>query len=154
MPRPDRLTKTELAHWNAVRALTDQVRGAVSREVQSDAGLSDPDFEVLSALAEFGGEAVRQQVLTDTAGWQKSRMSHHLNRMADRGLVARTGADGGVWIELTAAGEEALAAAQLVQVRAVRAQLRRLTRDQLATLATIGERLTTPVTPRRGRGAS
>ena len=117
--------------WHTWKQSADRIRHRVARDIAAATGLSDPDYGVLSRLADLGGGQLRQQDLADSMDWDKSRLSHHLTRMQQRGLVERRPADGTVTVHLTGAGRAALAEAVPVHAAAVRRHLlSRLSREQ------------------------
>ncbi len=127
----ERLSPAELEVWHAWKQSADQIRQRVVRDVAAVTGLSDPDYGVLSRLADLGGGQLRQQDLADSMGWDKSRLSHHLTRMQQRGLVERQPSGGAVTVRLTRAGQAVLAEAVPVHAAAVRRHLlSRLTAEQ------------------------
>jgi len=52
---------------------------------RADAGLSLGDFDVLVALSEAPGQRLRAFELAAVLEWEKSRLSHHVRRMEQRG---------------------------------------------------------------------
>ncbi|MGI8448770.1 MAG: MarR family winged helix-turn-helix transcriptional regulator [Streptosporangiaceae bacterium] len=127
----ERLSSAELEVWYAWKQSADQIRRRVVRDVAAVTGLSDPDYGVLSRLADLGGGQLRQQDLADSMGWDKSRLSHYLTRMQQRGLVERQPSDGAVTVRLTPAGRVVLDQAVPVHAAAVRRHLlSRLTAEQ------------------------
>ncbi|WP_093572999.1 MarR family winged helix-turn-helix transcriptional regulator [Amycolatopsis rubida] len=77
-----------------------------------------------SALEDLGG-GLRQSLLAESMGWHRSRMSHQLTRMPERGPLVR-GTDttrSGVLVETTGAGRAAISAARPVHAAAVRRHL-------------------------------
>ena len=57
-------------------------------------------------------------------GWQRARLSRHLDRMADRGLLTRASAPGNRrLVEATEAGRASLARARPAHARAIRTAL-------------------------------
>src|SRR3954462_12095624 len=66
-----------------------QLRARLARQLQREAGLSEADYEVLVQLSEAPGGRQRVFELGQSTQWEKSRLSHHLTRMVQRGLVAR-----------------------------------------------------------------
>ena len=117
------LSAAELEVWHAWKQSADRIRQRVTRDIAAATGLSDPDYGVLSRLAGLSGGQVRQQDLADSMGWDKSRLSHHLTRMRQRGLIGREPGDGAVSVHLTPAGRAALADAVPVHAEAVRRHL-------------------------------
>lgn len=115
------MTADEAERWAAWEA-TAQAVAQVSAEVTASTGLSEPDFVVLTRLHDAGG-TLRQSALAAVSGWHRSRLSHHLGRMADRGLVVRDGVPGGMEVRITTMGRAAVARARPVHADAVRRQL-------------------------------
>lgn len=106
--------------WLRVNALLPAV---LHRELQADAGLSLPDFEVLVQLTDTPEGRVRVTDLARELNWERSRASHHIARMESRGLVERTECrdDGRVaWVVLTKKGRAAIKRAAPGHAAAVR----------------------------------
>ncbi len=82
-------TTDELAAWRAFFETSERVRGAIGSRLQSDSGLSNGDYSVLLSLSEATDNRVRSSELAATIGWERSRLSHHLGRMEQRGLIRR-----------------------------------------------------------------
>ena len=62
----------------------------VTRELVGDSGLSDADYDVLSSAPASGPEQrLRLGTLAGPIRWSHSRLSHHVGRMEQRGLVVR-----------------------------------------------------------------
>lgn len=100
------------ALWRAVSSMRGAVDRALEQRLQRDAGLSLADFEVLRGLAAAEGHRLRAGALADALDWEKSRISHQVRRMADRGLLERASCptDGrGTWVVLADAGRDAFA---------------------------------------------
>jgi DNA-binding MarR family transcriptional regulator len=121
----------------------EDVMGRVGRDIAQVTGLSGPEFGVLSRLAAIGKGEMRQQVLADVMGWEKSRLSHQLTRMQDRGLIERKSVKGqGVLIALTEFGRQKLEEALPVRGESVRHHLlSRLTQDQIDTIVRVSNLL-------------
>lgn len=109
--------------WHAWKQAAETVRARVAEQLDAATGLSDPDFGVLTRLEDLGGGELRQNELGASMGWHRSRLSHQLTRMEQRGLVARSGVPGGVLVSITALGSDRIAAARPVHARAVRTSL-------------------------------
>lgn len=133
------LTDEEMALWIEWKRASENVRAAVAADIQEATGLSDPDFGVLTRVVELGGGQLRQNQLADSMGWHRSRLSHHLSRMEQRGLVQRQDATGGgVDVLVTDAGRAAVIGARPVHAEAVRRHLLEpLAPEQLEALRTI-----------------
>jgi DNA-binding MarR family transcriptional regulator len=59
----------------------------MNRQLQSDSDLSLPDYDVLTALSVADAGRMPITVLAAQIGWERSRVSHHVRRMAARDLV-------------------------------------------------------------------
>lgn len=103
------LSEDELRAWRAYMAMHQTLGRHLHQHLQREFGLSDSDFEILVTLSEADGRRMRAAELGAATQWEKSRLSHHLTRMAARGLVSReTGAGRYPDIVLTDAGLAAL----------------------------------------------
>ncbi|MDA2810513.1 MarR family transcriptional regulator [Nocardiopsis sp. RSe5-2] len=114
-------------------------------QVQAAAGLSGADYVVLVELTDRPEGRVRFQELARAVEWEKSRMSHHIARMAKRGLVVREtcAEDGrGAVIAITPAGREAIERAAPSHVATVRRLfIDLLTPAELVVLTHVSERV-------------
>jgi DNA-binding MarR family transcriptional regulator len=109
--------------WRRWLRLNALLPGALHRELQADAGLSLPDFDVLVQLTDSPQGRVRVSDLARGLHWERSRVSHHVTRMERRGLVAREECrdDGrGAWVVLTEEGRAAIEQAAPAHVATVR----------------------------------
>src|SRR5260370_4131567 len=77
----------ELRVWHAFLLMGEDVLGRVGRDIAQATGLSGAEFGVLSRLAALGKGEMRQQALARVMTWDKSRLSHQLTRMQQRGLI-------------------------------------------------------------------
>jgi DNA-binding MarR family transcriptional regulator len=125
--------------------MSSRVFARLHRALLREAGVSLPDFEILEALAGSPEERLRAYELGAELQWEKSRLSHHLKRMVNRGLVGRSAceSDGrGMWIGVTEAGRAAWEAAVPVYDQTVRALvLGIITDEQAATLGELSEKV-------------
>nr|WP_082944680.1 MarR family winged helix-turn-helix transcriptional regulator [Mycobacterium sp. 852013-50091_SCH5140682] len=83
----------------------------MNRQLQAESGLSLADYDVLVALSGDRDEGMRISDLAAQIGWERSRLSHQLRRMEERGLTERrTGATDGrtTNVVLTANGRRAI----------------------------------------------
>jgi DNA-binding MarR family transcriptional regulator len=78
----------DLAFWRAFLGWSQAVHTTVNRALTETAGLSVPEFEVLTRLWSDDGE-VPQFALTEDLGWSPSRASHLLTRLEARGFIRR-----------------------------------------------------------------
>src|SRR4051794_25860293 len=83
------LTKEELRIWREYIETADALRARLSSRMQRESALSPGDYAVLLALTESGDRRLRSSELASTIGWERSRLSHQLGRMEQRGLIRR-----------------------------------------------------------------
>jgi DNA-binding MarR family transcriptional regulator len=145
MTAPRWLTAEEDRAWRGYRRMRSLLDLQITRDLARDSDLSDADYDVLSNLSEAPGRRARLNELADRMFWSKSRLSHHLTRMQQRGLVARDecvdDARGAV-IVLTPAGLRTIRAAAPHHVESVRRSFIDLLSDeQIAVLGDIAERV-------------
>jgi DNA-binding MarR family transcriptional regulator len=137
------LSPRELRVWHAFLLMGEDVLGRIGRDIAQATGLSGPEFGVLSRLAALGKGEMRQRALARVMNWDKSRLSHQLTRMQQRGLIERRSADGNtVLVVLTKLGREKLEAARPVHAASVRRNLlSRLTAEQVDTIVRVSNLL-------------
>lgn len=137
------LTKTELAAWASYQRMRVQLAGHINRELARKTGLSEADYEILMALTEAPDDTVRALALRCGLEWEKSRLSHQLRRMEERGLVRREECvedNRGAVVRVTEAGRRIAAEARQHYGQAVRRYVTDvLTPEQLAALGDIAE---------------
>lgn len=142
------LDEGEQRIWRAYLQMQGQLAARLNRQLQADCGLSLADYEVLVHLTDTQDGRLRPFELARGLQWEQSRLSHHLNRMQNRGLVTRQECreDGrGAFVVLTAAGRRSIEAAAPGHVDTVRRLFfDGLTRDQVLIL----EQLSTQVLAR------
>jgi DNA-binding MarR family transcriptional regulator len=95
----------------------------MNRQLQSDSDLSLADYHVLNALTDAPDGRLQVSDLAALIGWERSRASHQLRRLCERGLAERvpSGDDGRATDAiLTKAGREAIDAAAPGHVALVR----------------------------------
>ncbi|CRZ16729.1 MarR family transcriptional regulator [Mycolicibacterium neworleansense] len=83
----------------------------MNRQLQADSGLSLADYDVLVALSNARADGMRVSDLAAQIGWERSRLSHQLRRMEERGLTERrsSAADGRTTnVVLTDVGQQAI----------------------------------------------
>ena len=131
MAEPRWLDEREAHLWQAYRDLQRQLRNALDRQLVRDAGLTGADYALLVPLSGAPDGVIRARDLGRLVGWDRSRISHQLRRMEQRGLVTREDCPDdarGSMIRLTDAGRLAIEAAAPNHV----AEVRRLFIDQLS----------------------
>jgi DNA-binding MarR family transcriptional regulator len=117
------LDAAEERTWRALQFMQMRLEFELARRLAAESGLSYSDYAVLVALTDEPEGRQRAFELARTLGWEKSRLSHHVTRMAARGLVRRERCpfDGrGAYVVVTPKGREEIAAAAPGHVRAVR----------------------------------
>jgi DNA-binding MarR family transcriptional regulator len=109
--------------WRAFIDVTRELLGELNRQLSRDADLSDADYALLVPLSEAPEGRIRPRDLGRQVDWDRSRLSHQIRRMQERGLVVREECctDGrGAFIVLTDRGREAIGSAAPDHVRSVR----------------------------------
>lgn len=123
--------------WRNLQMMHMQLTGLLGREL-SDDGLSYPDYLVLAGLSDAPDGRARPGELGRGMGWEKSRLSHHLRRMEQRGLIRREQCptdQRGSLVTFTETGRRAIEAAAPGHVEVVRRHfIDLLTPEQIATL--------------------
>jgi DNA-binding MarR family transcriptional regulator len=129
-------TKEQVRVWRAYIETAEALRALLARRLQDEASLSAGDYEVLLQLSESEAHRLRSSELAARVGWERSRLSHHLGRMEDRGLIRREACpeDGrGAEVVLSDAGAKAFRAGSIPHLVAVRELfLDAFTAEQLA----------------------
>jgi DNA-binding MarR family transcriptional regulator len=82
-------TPEELGTWRNFIETTERLRSLTGSRLQTESALSSADYAVLLTLSEAEGTRVRSSELAARVGWERSRLSHHLGRMEQRGLIRR-----------------------------------------------------------------
>ena len=140
---PRWLSEHEHRAWRSFLACNSGLMAVLERQLQRDSGLSTADYTVLVQLSEAPEQRCRHFELGEAIGWEKSRLSHHLSRMVQRGLVERAACpedNRGGYVVLTAGGAAAITAAAPRHVANVRRYfIDRLSADQLDALIALGD---------------
>ena len=144
------LSKNEASLWGSWKRASELLRARIVEEISAETGLSDPDFGVLTRVVEDGGGAMRQNQLAESMGYHRSRLSHHVTRMEERGLVTRRQSGDGVEVVVTDEGRELVALARPIHAAAVRRYLLDpLTTDEQRALGVVLDKLISPKDPNR-----
>ena len=151
MGAPRWLDEEEARAWRGFLRMHQVLRAVLEGELTRDAGLSLADYEVLVRLSEADGRRLRMSGLADVLHWSRSRLSHQVARMQERGLLRReecpTDARG-AFATLTDAGLAAIQGAAPGHLDGVRRHLiDRLTTEQVRALAEISEAVLRPGDP-------
>ncbi len=114
------LTNGEASTWRLIQRLSDLATGIVEQQIRSAADLSSAEFEVLRCLVEAEDGRLRQAELAGVLGWDKSRLSHQLTRMAHRELIERQKSGRIHGVTITRSGVQKFEMADGAHVAAVR----------------------------------
>jgi len=131
--------------WRALQFMQMRLESALARQLAAESGLSYPDYLVLVALTDHPDGRLRLFELGRVLGWEKSRLSHHVGRMAERGLVKKEKCDPdrrGAFVSITKKGRREIEAAAPGHVRTVRRLfVDQLTPEQLDVIADAAEKV-------------
>ena len=120
------LDEREQSAWRSFLHMHAQLTAQLGRELQDSSSLSISDYSVLVQLSEQPEQRVRILELARGLQWEKSRLSHQLTRMQQRGLLDRSTCKEdrrGAFVVLTEAGRLALEAVAPGHVSSVRRYL-------------------------------
>ena len=139
------LDEHEQHAWRGYLDMHARLTARLHRQLLADSNLSLSDFDVLVQLTDRPRARLRVGELAEALQWEQSRLSHHLARMHQRGLVhrERTPDDARVThITLTEHGRDSIERAAPSHVETVRELLfDQLTTAEVRTLATITDRV-------------
>jgi DNA-binding MarR family transcriptional regulator len=131
--------------WQAYLHLNQHLSATLEDQLMRDAGLSGTDYTLLEPLSEAPDGLVRARDLAVQVGWDRSRLSHHVSRMEQRGLITREecAEDGrGLMVRLTDAGRRAIEGAAPEHAENVQRHFFDLmSNEELDTLAAVFDRL-------------
>jgi DNA-binding MarR family transcriptional regulator len=137
------LDEREERAWRALQFMQMRLEGELARQLAAESGLSYSDYVVLVALTDQPGGRMRLFELARDLGWEKSRVSHHIARMTQRGLVKKETCDSdrrGAFVVITRQGRKEIDAAAPGHVDAVRRLfIDRLTPRQLDTIGSAAQ---------------
>ena len=140
---PNWLSEEEEKAWRGFVALRIGLVGHLARQLAQDSGITEAEFEVLVVVSEAPGQRIRSRDLGKALNWERSRLSHQITRMEERGMVAREQCENdarGFDVVLTKAGLKAIQAAAPKHLEAVRhCFIDLLSLAQMKTLTSISE---------------
>jgi DNA-binding MarR family transcriptional regulator len=146
------LDAEEQKAWRAWLYSSQLLQDRLDRELQHRTGISHAYYEILVALSETPGRAMRMSELADRCLSSRSRLSHAVSRLEERGWVRREACEEdarGQLAVLTDDGFAALEAAAPIHVASVREHLfDQLSGEQVAAMRDLGETLLQHLTPR------
>ncbi|PRX64904.1 DNA-binding MarR family transcriptional regulator [Nonomuraea fuscirosea] len=125
--------------------MQDGLSEFLERQLRNRYGLSSADYQVLAHLSETPEGRLRSFELGRLLRWEKSRLSQHLGRMQNRGLVSRERCPSdqrGAVVVITPRGSDLIKVAAPQHVADVRDVLiDHLTAAEMAVLVTIGDKV-------------
>jgi DNA-binding MarR family transcriptional regulator len=117
------LSKDQQVHWRSWITASSVLPELLSRELQEEFGLTITDYEILVRLSEAPNRQVRMSELAQKTLLSRSRLSHQVDRLEDRGLVTRRTCEDdrrGQHCAMTNKGWDTLVAAAPLHVSGVR----------------------------------
>lgn len=151
MAQPRWLNEHEQQFWRVYFGFFRALETELTREVEKS-GLSGAEYTVLVPLSESPEGRFRARDLCRELGWDRTRLSHLVRRMEQRGLVSRSAAPDdarGSVVKITADGRRAIKDAAPAHVEAVRRHLIDHLEDQeIATMTNVFRRLLDGLPPR------
>jgi DNA-binding MarR family transcriptional regulator len=140
---PNWLSEEEEKAWRGFVALRIGLVGHLARQLAQDSGITEAEFEVLVVVSEAPGQRIRSRDLGKALNWERSRLSHQITRMEERGMVAREQCENdarGFDVLLTKVGLKVIQAAAPKHLEAVRhCFIDLLTPAQMKALANIAD---------------
>jgi DNA-binding MarR family transcriptional regulator len=137
------LNEREERAWRALECMQMRLEAQIARQLAADSGVSYADYLVLIALTDHPEGRRRLFELGGALGWEKSRLSHQVARMAERGLVKKERCDAdrrGAYVAVTPKGRNEIRAAAPGHVATVRRLfVDVLTPEQLDVIADAAE---------------
>src|SRR6516165_11531573 len=108
--QPRWLSHDEQQAWRATIRLSQLLLRQLDRDLAAY-GLNGRDYEILVELSEAPDQRMRMTDLADATSQSRSRLSHQISRMENRGLVRRDDCEGdkrGTFAVLTSEGMAAI----------------------------------------------
>lgn len=127
---PHWLDGDERESWYALALLLNQLPAALDARIQRDAGISQFEYMVLSALSMAPDRTMRMSLLAEYAGASLSRLSNVVSKLEKRGWVRRSADPGNGRTTLAALTEDGFAQVERAAPGHV-AEVRRLVIDPL-----------------------
>src|SRR2546423_9144105 len=145
MVKPRWLDDRQQHVWQSYLHLNQDLFAVLEQQLTRESGLSGADYRVLHPLSQAPDALLRARDLGTEIGWDRSRLSHHLTRMENRGLVIREecAEDArGLMVRLTKAGRRAIEQAASGHAEAVRHYFfDQLSNDEIETMAAVFDRV-------------
>ena len=89
MSEPRWLDGREQRAWRSLMVMQAGISEYLERQLRARSGMSMADYEVLAHLSETPEGRLRSFALARLLRWEKGRLSQHLTRMQNRGLIRR-----------------------------------------------------------------
>jgi DNA-binding MarR family transcriptional regulator len=144
---PRWLNEQEKHSWVSFLIMHTKLAAEMHRQLHAEFGLSLADFDVLAQLAVAPKGRVRALKLGRCLQWEKSRLSHHLKRMEQRGLIRREDCpedSRGAVVVATDLGRQAIERAAPSHVETVRELVfDQLTKREVEALGRIADKVLT-----------
>jgi DNA-binding MarR family transcriptional regulator len=145
MSAPRWLDASEQHAWHTFLQAAQQLQALLDRELERDAGMPFAYFQILVMLSEAPDRTMRMTDLAERTWSSRSRLSHAVDRLEERGWVLRTSCPTdrrGAYAALTNDGLDVLAAAAPKHLESVRRHVfDRLTPEQVQQLAAISSQI-------------
>ncbi|MBB5779626.1 MarR family transcriptional regulator [Nonomuraea jabiensis] len=138
MTDPRWLDATEMAAWRAFLSTAHLLERRIEEQLKAAAGLTHPQYEILTLLSETPGRQMRMTELAKGVVVSKSALTYQITQLEKAGLVERAtcpGDERGVLAVLTEAGVRCLERVAPGHLEVVRAYLiDRISREELRTM--------------------
>jgi DNA-binding MarR family transcriptional regulator len=143
MTDPRWLEAHEQDAWRAFLKASQQLWERLDRELQQEAGMPLAYYQMLAMLSEAPERTLRMSELADRTSSSRSRLSHAVDRLEEKGWVQRVSCPSdkrGAFAVLTEDGFAVLQAAAPSHVESVRRHLfDQLQPEQIAALSEISQ---------------
>ena len=89
MTDDDGLNPSQQRAWLSYMRVYHRLEYEMNRHLQAECGMSLGDYTVMNALTNAPRRRAQLTSLATTIGWERSRLSHYLQRMSRRGYLER-----------------------------------------------------------------
>lgn len=83
------LNPSQQRAWLSYMQVYHRLEYEMNRQLQAECGMSLGDYTVMNALTNAPRRRAQLTSLANTIGWERSRLSHFLQRMSRRGYLER-----------------------------------------------------------------